>query len=261
MTVTTTAVGWRAMAKEITTARAEYRANRTKMSRYEAEKIAREFDSMKARYQPRIEAEAIAEWKAAVDKFSRAKQRANTAWVKENISWDIHKLNDEAEYYRRMIEAEALRKNTAVTGDTAAQALRDIWEDAQRSGDKYKIRAAAEILQTAVAKFNNAPLEIRAKIDSLGQEARREIATIRVTDELRVTHAEKDNAWNELQAIRAEMERAHTAIFEREALPFMPMGNIERALNMVQIDDKGEPVILPPWHPDVRLENPPERKS
>ena len=257
----TSAMDWRTKAQELKIAKAEYMANYSKMSQYEQERIIQELNAKQERDNRSITAAAIAEWKAATLKLARAKTAAHRAWVNEKLAWDTQKLTAEMGLVRNSIEAEAVQRSHDSTGpDTAAAALRRIYDEAVQTSDKYKIRAAVEVLKTALPKFNAAPDNVRVQISGLAKQAQRDQAPMRVTEEMRKTVQERDQAYDEAMAIRKSMEDAHTAITGRDAMPMMPAHPLEKAMNMIYVDDKGEVFVLPPDHPDVRLELPKEAK-
>jgi hypothetical protein len=198
------AADWQGMIKEINTAAQERARYLPIMTQFERESVANYLGDLKDQCRPAIEAGALAAWNTAKANLKAAFEKKATARRKLINSWDAGKLAAEMQVYSMRVERAAKAADL--------EALRGIYSEAFESGDRFKVRAAAEALQGAVNLIpvnaqDSHGVDMRRGANRLVNQANRDLEALQTSPEL--TQAD------ELAAVRVnELNQAKGAVFE-----------------------------------------------
>lgn len=231
--------GWRDKLEYIRAAFKEYGEYSPLMTLYERTLLTNEIKNRRTQYEPEIVASAIGEWDATCDKVLAAEAKIEKARGKESARWEAGRLASEMQLHNMLIE-------TALASDKPLDQLRAVYEDAQRSGDIYKQRAAAEVFSALDRKLKSVDdFDTRGFGHVLAEQAKRDAAAIRTTPELEQAHQDAQTAYQELQAARAMLADVDAGLGYQ-----LPNGGIGNTTLFVAIDrrierDHGEWFVKP----------------
>lgn len=242
---------WRDELATIKAARQELRQYSGMMTKYERSVIERDIDSMLENYRPRIAAGAIGEYKVVLAKFQDARRGYDRELTKEINRWDAIRLRAELETSQQLIDL-AIQRNGGGPFDgntpSVSTQLEAIFNQAQRSGDIHRQRAAYEVIQAVTAKISG---EERFPVNRLAKLAERELEALRFTDGMKEAQENISRAWDEFLQTRQEVIDAGKELGDDPTAP-LAGGEFTRAIRMVKQDLKtGEVTVLPEDHPDV----------
>ena len=80
--------------------------------------------------------------------------------------------------------------------------LNKIYSEVKESGDKYKYRAAAEVMKSAVTKAKHLDTDARMKVNRIAQQSKRDMQEIRSTPGMAKAYEHAEEAWTEYRAAR-----------------------------------------------------------
>ena len=137
---------------------------------------------------------------AAVGNYKSAAAKRAAAIAKEINSWDAGKLNAEMQAFQLRIGLELGKRDAQgiFSGTSVSKRIEELYQEAQASGDRYKMRAAAEVLRgTDVEKL---PSDQRTSVLMTARAASDNLEDLRNTEEI------KNALDQENQAIKAMQE-------------------------------------------------------
>lgn len=170
--------GWRDRLAAIREARREYQEYENLMTHYERAVITREINARREQHEAAILAGALAEWHQAADHAAAALAKVEQAKGREAARWDAGRLAGEMQVVRMLVDS-------AVAGglnDTSSKRLEQVYQDAERSGDPYKLRACGEVL--AGLSVPSGDFEARRAANRLAQAGLRAAEQARAFPEL-----------------------------------------------------------------------------
>jgi len=227
----------KAALEKIKTNNQNFTSKQSIMTMYERETIKEEMDRVISQYKPVIAQDAITDWKNTIKKAQDALKTEETAKAAEVNRWDAGKFNSELKTTQALIEMAKNNKNSPLTGGPkTGQRVNDIYKDAQRSGDPFKARAAAEVMQTLDA--NSFSEDARLDVMNVKRQAAKDLESIRVTPELTQAAEARKSAFSELLAGRQELiDTAKTLGEDPEII--WAFGPFTKALKLVQVKNGG----------------------
>jgi len=201
------------------------------MSEYERKAAQRALSELRETSGPAVLGGALAEHEQALDLFRRAQGAVHQALAREIARWSPSKLLAELQVTQVLVN-QALQ-----AGDFGG--LERIYQEAKDSGDLHKLRAAGEVMKTALASAQatgRTTQEQRAEINKLVQQAAGDLAELRRTDEMHQAEQLAEDAWRHYSEIRTEARQAGQAINGEDPVSFYATGPLARALKRVKHD-------------------------
>ena len=175
---------WLSKLNQIKEARSEYNKIERILSPYERQTI---FGNIKADAEAnysRVYQGVKARLDAAVGNYKSAAAKRAAAIAKEINSWDDGKLNNALQAFQTRVNMELGKKDVQgmFSGQSAASSIEKLYQEAQASGDRYKMRAAAEVLRAA--NVEKLPSEQQMQVQLLARAASDNLEALRNTDDI-----------------------------------------------------------------------------
>ncbi len=207
-TMQTNGGDWLAKLNQIREARQEFEKIERILTPYEKQTIYGNIKADAEANYSRVYQGVKARLDAAVGNYKSAAARRADAIAKEINRWDAAKLNAEIQAFQMRVGMELGKRDAQgiLSGQPAARRIEVLYQEAQASGDPYKMRAAAEVLRAADTE--KLPDEQRMDVQLLARAAGDNLEALRNTDEIKAA-IEGENA-----AIKAMQDEQR---FVREA--------------------------------------------
>lgn len=210
---------WLSKLNQIKEARSEYNKIERILTPYERQTI---FGNIKADAEAnysRVYNGVKARLDAAVGNYKAAAAKRAAAIAKEINSWDAGKLNDELQAFSTRVNMEVGKKDAQgiFSGQPAAARIEALYQEALASGDRYKMRAAAEVLRAA--DVEKLPSEQQMQVQLLARAASDNLEALRNTDDIQ-------NAIDQENAAIKQMQDAQRFVREAGAVMFDEGGQI-----------------------------------
>lgn len=205
---------WLSKLNQIKEARSEYNKIERILSPYERQTI---FGNIKADAEAnysRVYNGVKARLDAAVGNYKSAAAKRAAAIAKEINSWDAGKLNDELQAFSTRVSMELSKKDAQgiFSGQPAAKRIEALYQEAQASGDRYKMRAAAEVLRAA--DVEKLPSEQQMQVQLLARAASDNLEALRNTDDIKEAIDLEDAAIEAMQNEQKFVREAAEVMFD-----------------------------------------------
>jgi hypothetical protein len=210
------------------------------MTVYEKLIVSEYIGGLKEKYKPTIEAGALELWNGARSSLQAAIKNVEREKRKVTNSWDASKLAAEMQVMQMRVD-QAVK---ADAGRPDLPALQRISLESQESGDRYKVRARAEIFQSIVSKIppgnqDKHGNDARVVANRMAECASRDLATLRTSPELTQAEELKAAKIDELTQARRELFRTAEVLGEVNPNDTMRNSAFIDALATVQQDSDG----------------------
>ena len=172
---------WREGLEVIRAQRAELAQYAGIMTAYELSVAQREIQSTIERWKPEVVTNLLREHQAAIDSVKAARANIEKQRAVEVNRWDAGKLGQELQVAKMLLEQAG---NAPAQGDpfrggskSKTERITQLYQDAKQSGDMFKARARAQVLQG---------LEVGGdfELNHLKKQAERDLAALRRTAEI-----------------------------------------------------------------------------
>ena len=208
---------WLAKLNQIKEARSEYNKIERILTPYERQTI---FGNIKADAEAnysRVYQGVKARLDAAVGNYKAAAAKRAAAIAKEINSWDAGKLNDELQAFQMRVNMELGKKDVQgiFSGQPAAARIEALYQEALASGDRYKMRAAAEVLRAA--DVEKLPSEQQMQVQLLARAASDNLEALRNTDDIQNAIDQENAAIKQMQDAQRFVREAGAVMFEEGA--------------------------------------------
>ena len=205
---------WLSKLNQIKEARSEYNKIERILTPYERQTI---FGNIKADAEAnysRVYQGVKARLDAAVNNYKAAAAKRAGAIAKEINSWDAGKLNDELQAFQTRVNMELGKKDAQgiFSGQPAAARIEALYREAQASGDRYKMRAAAEVLRAA--DVEKLPSEQQMQVQLLARAASDNLEALRNTDDIQNAIDQENAAIEAMQNEQAFVREAAEVMFD-----------------------------------------------
>ena len=205
---------WLAKLNQIKEARSEYNKIERILTPYERQTI---FGNIKADAEAnysRVYNGVKARLDAAVGNYKAAAAKRAAAIAKEINSWDAGKLNDELQAFQTRVNMELGKKDVQgiFSGQSAASSIERLYQEAQASGDRYKMRAAAEVLRAA--NVEKLPSEQQMQVQLLARAASDNLEALRNTDDIQNAIDQENAAIKQMQDEQKFVREAAEVMFD-----------------------------------------------
>jgi len=205
---------WLSKLNQIKEARSEYNKIERILTPYERQTI---FGNIKADAEAnysRVYNGVKARLDAAVGNYKAAAAKRAAAIAKEINSWDAGKLNDELQAFSTRVNMEVGKKDAQgiFSGQPAAARVKQIYQEALASGDRYKMRAAAEVLRAA--DVEKLPSEQQMQVQLLARAASDNLEALRNTDDIQNAIDQENAAIKQMQDEQKFVREAAEVMFD-----------------------------------------------
>ena len=205
---------WLSKLNQIKEARSEYNKIERILSPYERQTI---FGNIKADAEAnysRVYNGVKARLDAAVGNYKAAAAKRAAAIAKEINSWDAGKLNNELQAFQMRVNMEVGKKDAQgiFSGSPAAARVKQIYQEALASGDRYKMRAAAEVLRAA--DVEKLPSEQQMQVQLLARAASDNLEALRNTDDIQNAIDQENAAIKQMQDEQKFVREAAEVMFD-----------------------------------------------
>lgn len=205
---------WLSKLNQIKEARSEYNKIERILTPYERQTI---FGNIKADAEAnysRVYNGVKARLDAAVGNYKAAAAKRAAAIAKEINSWDAGKLNDELQAFSTRVNMEVGKKDAQgiFSGQPAAARIEALYQEALASGDRYKMRAAAEVLRAA--DVEKLPSEQQMQVQLLARAASDNLEALRNTDDIQNAIDQENAAIKQMQDEQKFVREAAEVMFD-----------------------------------------------
>jgi len=205
---------WLSKLNQIKEARSEYNKIERILTPYERQTI---FGNIKADAEAnysRVYNGVKARLDAAVGNYKAAAAKRAAAIAKEINSWDAGKLNDELQAFSTRVNMEVGKKDAQgiFSGQPAAARVKQIYQEALASGDRYKMRAAAEVLRAA--DVEKLPSDQQMQVQLLARAASDNLEALRNTDDIQNAIDQENAAIKQMQDEQKFVREAAEVMFD-----------------------------------------------
>jgi len=205
---------WLSKLNQIKEARSEYNKIERILTPYERQTI---FGNIKADAEAnysRVYNGVKARLDAAVGNYKAAAAKRAAAIAKEINSWDAGKLNDELQAFSTRVNMEVSKKDAQgiYSGQPAAARIEALYQEALASGDRYKVRAAAEVLRAA--DVEKLPSEQQMQVQLLARAASDNLEALRNTDDIQNAIDHENAAIKQMQDEQKFVREAAEVMFD-----------------------------------------------
>lgn len=153
-----------------------------------------------------------ADFDRKIDAYKAASAITAAAKARSINSWEADKLYEQQIFLKIQLYNEY---NDAAAKKPLAARIEKLYREAQSSGDRYRQRAAAELLRSL--NTDTLPAEAQLPIRLLGREANEILREMAMTDEIKIAIEEEKQAARELLRERENVKKAGATLYEDEA--------------------------------------------
>lgn len=228
---------WLSKLNQIKEARSEYNKIERILTPYERQTI---FGNIKADAEQnynRVYNGVKNRFDAAVNNYKAAAAKRAGAIAKEINSWDAGKLNDELQAFQTRINMELGKKDAQgiFSGQPAARRIEALYQEAQASGDRYKMRAAAEALRAADTE--KLPSEQQMQVQLLARAASDNLEALRNTEDIQNAIDQENAAIKAMQDEQQFVREAAEVMFDSGGKIFgRDVSNFGKLANTVKFE-------------------------
>ena len=240
---------WRDQLAEVKNAKQRFSDYYSIMTQLERLTAQTEISNMQRAYNKNITAGILGEHEDALQKLNRAHNKVLSERRNEINSWDAVRLNSEMQIYDMLIK-QAIKTESGASDwrkDTGDR-IKEIIKEADQSGDRYKQRAALEILKAATKEVKG--LEAQREMNLIAQESKGKLEKVRSTPAFEKAVAEAETVWSEYKNKRQELIRTSQDIGEGDPTDPLMHSVFSHAIKRVQVIDN-EIKIFDPDAPEV----------
>lgn len=205
---------WLAKLNQIKDARKEYKGIEHILTPYERQTIWGNIKADAEANYSRVYQGVKARLDAAVGNYKSAAAKRAAAIAKEINSWDAGKLNNELQAFSTRVNMELGKKDAQgiFSGQPAARRIEALYQEAQASGDRYKKRAAAEVLRAA--DVEKLPSEQQMQVQLLARTASDNLEALRNTDDIQNAIDQENAAIKQMQDEQKFVREAAEVMFD-----------------------------------------------
>jgi hypothetical protein len=227
---------WRDQLKGLQEAKNEYAKYSNIMTQFEQAAIQKTINDAQDKVEPAIINGAFAEFEQTVQKAQSIHAKIQKAKVNEINRWDAGKLASEMQVIE-MLAKQVVKSPSMIPAETISR-LKNIYAEAQQSGNMYKQRAAAEVFTGLLSIVGGNDLEQRIPADGLAQQAKRDAAKLRITPEMETAEREGNEAIQEVEKAKFMLEDVNRQLGYRANYEF------KEELSRLQQEPSGKVVLV-----------------
>ncbi|TDA63901.1 MAG: hypothetical protein D9V45_12910 [Chloroflexi bacterium] len=228
---------------EIRAAQAELKKYESIMTPYERHTINESIQSKVAANRDLVYNGVKGAWLNFISGYKDAVKRYLQAEQNEINSWDSGKLGTEMHTFQmRLNQAIGMEDKGALAGNTQnINQVKAMYQEAMNSGDRYKQRAAAEVIRGVNTK--NMQRDQVVEIRLMARNAEEQLKTLRTSDALQKAAAEANQAQKELFEQREGIKAVAETMGEPVDQVFQA-GDYAKLTKMLQVDSGTREVKL-----------------
>lgn len=235
---------WMGKLNQIKAARRDYERTQSVMTPYERQTIWGNINADANANYGRIYQGIKQRFDSAKENYKSAAARRAAAIAKEINSWDSGKLNAEIQAYQTRVNMELSKQDAQgiFTGNSVSKRIAALYQEAQASGDRYKMRAAAEVLQAVNSE--KLPLEQRFDVQLISREAIDQLETLRNTDEIKAGIEGENAAIKQMQDEQAFVKEAGAILADDQEFLGRAVGGFAKLAQTVKFERDGREVKI-----------------
>lgn len=230
---------WMSKVNQIKEARKVLSQNAGLMSAWERQTISEDINDNVSRNYSRIYGGAKERLDNAKNTYKSATAKRQAAEAREINSWDTGKLNAEMQAYQTRVNIELAKQGAGIFGNgpTISKRIEALYREAVASGDKHKIRAAAEAVQAA--NTDKLPIDQRVEVQSIRREANDKLNELRFTDDIATALNEENAAILQLQNEQKFVREVGAVLNDDQEFLGMPVGSFAKLASTVRFVEDG----------------------
>lgn len=238
-----TGAGWRGKVEEIRAATDEFHKYESIMTLAERTMVGDSIKKKKSQYYSEVAAGMKAELNQAANTYKEKVAAFGKGQQRENASWESVKLGAEMHTFQtilnmRLDQYQATQNPLGASLKVGSE-INDLYHEWHSSGDKYKQRAAAEVMRSITPKINEVKDHNQAaQLRTLAKQADEDLKDIRMPNELLDLAIEADKSAETLLKKKAELIDIAKLMGEVIDPVFGGTGDMSKLLRTVQQDRK-----------------------
>ena len=233
--ISSTPTTWQDRVKEIKVAREHLSKHEAMMTPYERKMRSEEIHEKIHAYYPTVYSGVKSAWEGWINEYHKATAKLAEAKAKEYNKWDPAKLGAEMQTFKLLVEQKLSPASDSIFagGPGPSERVKKLYEEYQKSGDPYKQRASAEVLQGISTQGLKRDEAVNIRI--LGHEAESRLLQLRETEEIQKAEEAYVESARELFRQRENLTEVATLMGEP---PDFGMGRwkIGELQRMVQVE-------------------------
>ena len=230
---------WMSKLNQIREARAKFDKGQGMMSDWERQTVSESIKDDASRNYTRIFSGVKQRLDDAVGNYKTAAAKRDAAIAREINSWDAARMNNELQAFQTRVSMELGKKDVQglFSGQPTARRIEQLYREAQASGDKYKMRAAAEVLQAA--DVDKLPDEQRMQVQSLAHAANKNLDDLRNSDDIKNAMDLENAAIKAMQEEIQFVKDAGAVMRDDQMLFGNPVGGFAKLASTVKFEQAG----------------------
>lgn len=244
-------LSWREIVEKIRNSKQVYYDNYAYMTQLESQTATQEINKMIKNNYDYIVNGLLADYGATVRNLKRAHERVEAEKQKEVASWDAGQLASEMQVYNMLVQQTLDSPPESAKDPGPVKALSEVYQEAQQSGDRYKQRAAAEVMKAANTKAAGLDDKDRIAVNRLAQQSKQDIKKVRTNFQVDKAYQETESAWEAWEESRLEVIKVSQTLEQGDPTDVLATGPLAQAVRCVQrtkdglkIYDPDDPKIL-----------------
>ena len=230
---------WMSKLTQIKEARAKFDKGQGMMSDWERQTLSESIKNDASRNYSRIFSGVKQRLDDAKNAYKAAAAKRASAIAKEINSWDPAKLNAELQAFSTRVNMELSKKDAQgiFSGQPTARRIERLYREALASGDKYKIRAAAEALQAA--DVDKLPSDQQMQVQTLTHAANENLDNLRNTDDIKNAMDLENAAIKAMQEEIQFVQDAGEVMRGNQTMFGSPLGGFAKLARTVKFEQAG----------------------
>jgi len=217
------------------------------MTAYERLTVGEEIKRKREEYYPSVTAWALNNHEQAIEQVKNGKRLIREAQAKEINRWDPAKMRENLQFYGEMITNLSNMPADPMRGFYPEDAIKQVFEEAQLSGDMFKQRAACEIIKSLPLQGDQ---NSKAMMALLQGQARDTLQQLRETDEIKGARDVYNESVRGLASVRDEVIEIGR-LMGGDPTNVFASGPYAQAVRRVKFNQGGDVEILEPDDPQV----------
>lgn len=227
---------WLSKLNQIREARQEYAKIERILDPYQRQTIGENIKADAEASYSRIYQGVKARLDNAKGNYKNAAAKRAAAIAHEINSWDTAKLNAEMQAFKMRVDMEFNKRDTQgiFSGSPVSKRIEQLYQEAQASGDRYKMRAAAEVLRSADTE--KLPSEQRTAVLFTARAASDNLESLRNTDEIKTAIDQENAAVKAMQDEILFVKEAGAVLHDDQELFGSPIGGFAKLASTIKFE-------------------------
>lgn len=244
---------WRETVQEIKAGKDKLARLSSIMTDYERHDVGESITNMQKSHYQVVAGGIKSEWLAALKNYEAKNDRLEGSKRVEISRWDSQKLLNEINMTKALIDLAI--SNQSKDGmfskvNTVTTELDRIYQEAKKSGDLHKQRAAFEVIRNLGEVSKDS--KVQAQVNSIARQAASDLQNIRVSEGMLDALTERDAAFQQVKAVAGEIIEVSEVMGEGRPDDVFANSTFAKMLKMVKMDHQNQVVeVYPEDSPQV----------